>query len=511
MNQITGAGHNAGGVGSQSLPPSRFDRLNRLDDGFSPSIPGQTRGQWLEQARTSDSPEMRAFYNELVTLAGGRTDDAALNQVIDRYQALQNASTASEVQAAERGWLDQIGTMLNRFDPIDRLLDTVQPQLADLARGTGLGETAWGGSLQGVLDTLGSLSAFREGMRAGALAGAQEMVVGTLELAGRTLQYGANSSVAGHAGDALRGMTGALPGAIDAVVPSAQRGAATSATLTNIGRAVTDYIGAVASDPGRLRGDIMNAIDAQWSGLEASHAAAAAQGPQAEARWWGETVGRVSFEVAATFVPIAGQAGKVGTAARVGDAAGDAARLAGRADDVADAARLANGVDDLPLNQRLPDPEPVDRPNTPIVGPMDEFARIAGRIDVELDHILMGEINRRGRAVGFHSRPDSIDPPNARMTERLMPPDANGVYTGKVEVLNQATGAWVEKRGFSSFYPDNLSAVEIEAAIRNAYADALRNDRVLPNGGFAGSSGLGFGIEGFARNGAIQTAYPVRE
>ena len=354
MNQITGAGQTTGGGGGQGLPPTSFDRLDRLGDALAPANPNQTRAEWLEQARTSTNPDMRAYFNELVTLAGGRTDDAALNQVIDRFQALENAVTASEVQAAERGWLDQIGTMLSRFDPIDRLLDAVQPQLADLARSAGLGETAWGASLQRVLDAPGSMSAFREGMRAGALAGAQDLVVGTLELAGRTLQYGADTSLAGRAGDALRGLTGALPGVIDAVVPSAQRGAATSETLSNIGSAVTDYIGAVAADPGRLRSDIVNAIDAQWSRLEASHAAAAAQGPQAEARWWGETVGRVSFEVAATFVPVAGQAGKVSTAARVADGAVDAARVAdsmvdagrvaGRVDDAADAARMARAA-----------------------------------------------------------------------------------------------------------------------------------------------------------------------
>ena len=342
MNGITGAGQDPAASGTQGLPPSSFDRLDRLDDSFSPAIPGQTRAEWLENARTSTSPAMQAYYRELVTLAGGRTDDAALNQVIDRYQALQNAATASEVQAAERGWLDQIGSMLSRYDPIDRLLDTAQPHIAGLAREAGLGETAWGASLQRVLDAPGSISAFREGMRAGVLAGAQDLVVGTLELAGQALQYGADNSLAGRAGDALRGLTGALPGALDAVVPSAQRGAATSEKLADMGGKIGDYLGAVANDPGRLKTDIINAIDAQWSRLEASHAAAAAQGPQAEARWWGETVGRVTFEVAATFVPVAGQAGKVSTAAKVADGVGDVARVA---DSVSDAARIANAAD----------------------------------------------------------------------------------------------------------------------------------------------------------------------
>lgn len=277
-----------------------------------------------------------------------------------------------------------------------------------------------------------------------------------------------------------------------------------------------DYI--ANNSPAEVAGDMRDAIAAQWDSLRASHAAAAAQGPEAEARWWGQTIGRVGFEIGATFVPVAGQAGRIGTAARVADGAVDAVRVADTAGDAArvadtvgDAARAGIGVDDVPLGQRLPGPEPVNQPAAPLVGALDDFARIASRIDIKLDHILIGEINRRGRAVGFHSRPEGIDPPTARMTARLSPPDANGVYTGRVEVLDPATGAWVEKRGFSSFYPDNLTAPEIEAAIRNAYADALRNNATQPNGRFAGDSGLGFQIEGFARNGAIETAYPVQQ
>ncbi|MGB3471665.1 MAG: hypothetical protein WBA51_12655 [Erythrobacter sp.] len=345
MNGITGASQELGSNRADSLPPSSFETLDRLDDGFAQPPAGMTRSEWIEQARTSTNPEMRAYYDELVTLAGGRTDDAALNQVIDRFQALQSASTAGEVVAAERGMLDQVMTMLNRFDPIDRLLDAVQPQIASLAREAGLGETQWGASLQRVLDTPGTIGAFRDGLRSGMLAGARDMVVGTLELAGRAIQYGADNSLSGYAGDALRGLTGDLPGVLDAVIPSANRGQATSQALENMGAAVGEYISAVAADPGKLTADLMNAIEGQWDRLEASHAAAAAQGDQALAEWWGETVGRVTFEVASTFVPVAGQAGKgariADTAGDLADMASDAARIADRADSAFDAADAA--------------------------------------------------------------------------------------------------------------------------------------------------------------------------
>jgi hypothetical protein len=46
-------------------------------------------------------------------------------------------------------------------------------------------------------------------------------------------------------------------------------------------------------------------------------------------RWWGQTVGRIGFEVAATFVPVAGVAGKLAGGARAADAAVDVARPRG--------------------------------------------------------------------------------------------------------------------------------------------------------------------------------------
>ena len=54
-----------------------------------------------------------------------------------------------------------------------------------------------------------------------------------------------------------------------------------------------------------------------------------------------------------------------------------------------------------------------------------------------------------------------------------------------------------------------MSAKEIEAAVRNAYADAIRNNRVDQFGRFTGDSGLNFDITGVAMNNEIPTAYPI--
>jgi hypothetical protein len=101
MNMIAGGNNGARSVTSPTL--DSFAQLGELNHALTPAIPGQIRAKWIETARTSADPAMQALYRELVTFAGGRTDDAALNQVIDRFQAIKNATTASEVQAAERG------------------------------------------------------------------------------------------------------------------------------------------------------------------------------------------------------------------------------------------------------------------------------------------------------------------------------------------------------------------------------------------------------------------------
>jgi hypothetical protein len=154
----------------------------------------------------------------------------------------------------------------------------------------------------------------------------------------------------------------------------------------------------------------------------------------------------------------------------------------------------------------------VDEVAAPIVRQLDQFDEIAAKTKIDMPHILDGHLNAKGKAVGFHARPDGIDPPNSRMKQQIGLKNPQDVYQGKVEIRDPATGNWVAKKGndgMSTFYPDNMSPKEIEAAVRHAYADALRKGEVELSGEFTGDSGLGFRIEGAARNGNIATAYPV--
>lgn len=153
-----------------------------------------------------------------------------------------------------------------------------------------------------------------------------------------------------------------------------------------------------------------------------------------------------------------------------------------------------------------------DAPAAAKVG--DGFDELAAAIPLNVGHVLEGEVRVKAggqlKAVGFHHRPTGADPSSARMTGMTDAPDVNGVYRGRVEVLSPATGQWVAKQAQSSFFPDRLSSTQIETAIRHAYADALRRGAVSGNG-FEGASGLGFQIKGYIQNGAIDTAFPIRQ
>ena len=120
---------------------------------------------------------------------------------------------------------------------------------------------------------------------------------------------------------------------------------------------------------------------------------------------------------------------------------------------------------------------------------------------VNLTHIFAGQINKRGKPTGFHSRPGGRNPPTARVVHILDGPNRDGVYTADVEIRDG--GQWLEKT--STLYPDAMSRDDVTAAVLHAFRSRS------PGGGekFRGPSGRGFTIEGYFQNGRINTAYPI--
>jgi hypothetical protein len=129
----------------------------------------------------------------------------------------------------------------------------------------------------------------------------------------------------------------------------------------------------------------------------------------------------------------------------------------------------------------------------------EEWSRTSPPVNVT--HIFEGEINKRGKPVGFHSRPGGRDPRGARLVRVVDRPNRAGVYTAEVEI--RSGSGWLSKR--STLYPDRLDRGAVIQAVLRAF-----NGRAT--GGserFRGPSGLGFTIEGYYQNGRINTAYPI--
>ena len=130
---------------------------------------------------------------------------------------------------------------------------------------------------------------------------------------------------------------------------------------------------------------------------------------------------------------------------------------------------------------------------------------------VNLEHVFEGQINRRGKPTGFHSRPGGTDPAGARVVRRISGPNDLGVYIAEVEIRSgtspsgaNAAGRWLRKT--STFFPDSMSREEVVAAILHAWEER----RDLGGDKFQGPSGEGFTIEGYTLDdGGINTAYPL--
>ena len=123
---------------------------------------------------------------------------------------------------------------------------------------------------------------------------------------------------------------------------------------------------------------------------------------------------------------------------------------------------------------------------------------------VNVTHIFQGEINRRGKPVGFHALFDGKAVKTARIVRVKAKPNKAGVYTAQVEIYDRKSGKW--KRKFSSMFPDDMAPKEIIKAIIHAYEHREKGKRTP----WRGPSGHGFPIEGYVlKDGRINTAYPI--
>ncbi|WP_143315114.1 EndoU domain-containing protein [Clostridium sp. HBUAS56017] len=119
-----------------------------------------------------------------------------------------------------------------------------------------------------------------------------------------------------------------------------------------------------------------------------------------------------------------------------------------------------------------------------------------------LEHILEGELNARGKAVGFHYEGMPTAKGNIiQGTESL--PNEFGVYAGKVEVNGVLK---TTNNGVSSFFPKSWSAQDIVDGINKAY-----NNRIFKSGNeFYGYTSNGMKIKMYidSNTNKIISAFP---
>ena len=127
--------------------------------------------------------------------------------------------------------------------------------------------------------------------------------------------------------------------------------------------------------------------------------------------------------------------------------------------------------------------------------------------DSAIEHIFEGQVNARGKAVGYHYEGiEGTSSGGIEMKYRIETESSTnnfGIYKAKVEVNGIPKTA---NGGFSSFYPKSMSPQEVIGSINEAY----RNRVYIRGNTYSGLTSSGMEIEMFLdKNGKIISAYPV--
>lgn len=99
------------------------------------------------------------------------------------------------------------------------------------------------------------------------------------------------------------------------------------------------------------------------------------------------------------------------------------------------------------------------------------------RVAIDMDHILVGRVNRRGELVGLHHKPSAPATMRAQGVvcqvefEKTSRGGPGEVVTARVLLRDPKSGRIVLQKN-STLYPAEWSSAQIEAAIREAFAEA---------------------------------------
>lgn len=122
-----------------------------------------------------------------------------------------------------------------------------------------------------------------------------------------------------------------------------------------------------------------------------------------------------------------------------------------------------------------------------------------------LEHILEGEVNKRGKAVGYHYE-GLENTPGEVIEGTRSTPNEDGVYTAKVEVDGIAK---TSNGGKSSFFPESWSAQDVVDNINEAYDNKIFIEGT--DNTYRGECDEGVEIEMYIDNnsGKIISAFPI--
>ena len=122
-----------------------------------------------------------------------------------------------------------------------------------------------------------------------------------------------------------------------------------------------------------------------------------------------------------------------------------------------------------------------------------------------LEHIFHGEINKSGKAVGFHHEGAGEMKPmnNTKTIAVTSAPNARGVYEAKVQVKG------VQKAAKSTFFPKTWTQAKVIEAIGEAHKTSKKVNPSKPSYAEGKSSdGMTIGMY-LNKNGTIATAFPI--
>ena len=115
-----------------------------------------------------------------------------------------------------------------------------------------------------------------------------------------------------------------------------------------------------------------------------------------------------------------------------------------------------------------------------------------------IKHILEGEINKRGKAVGFHL--EDIPTSKGKIIGEKTKEDNNGIYKAKIEIDG------IEKKDKSSFFPKEWTPQQVIDAINEAYNNKIPIN--IQKTKFKGVCKSGINIEMYVIDDKITTAFP---